>query len=217
MNNYIIISKTDAALKNKLKIMLAKENISKENVLEIIPQENGLLAEQIRRIISISAHNFPIKTAFVIWGFDSAKEELQNMLLKTLEEHQSNLYFFLGAYSTANILPTIISRCQIITAYSAPIKPMGLQKQNLDKLINKAEKGPLLLSAELKTFSTLKKQQLELFLLDFITYGYYELLENIPVKKKVWLAKKLKHALQINRLIQKNYLDPELAADQLFI
>ncbi len=216
MHNYIIISKQRDNFKARLKTLLSAINISKQNVFEFIPQENGLTADQIRRIISISAHNFALKTAFIVWGFDSAKEELQNMLLKTLEEHQTNLYFFLLAGSLANILPTIISRCQVINAHSLPAKPSPSEKQTLDKLINKAQKSSFFLSEELKNDFGLKKDKLTGFLSNFITYGYYELVENAFINK-LCLAKKLKLALKLHRLIEKNHLDPELSIDQLFI
>lgn len=41
----------------------------------------------------------------------------QNALLKTLEEPFDNIFLFLGAVSSGQILPTILSRCQVINHF----------------------------------------------------------------------------------------------------
>lgn len=53
-------------------------------------------------------------TVYIINDFDEASMEAQNSFLKRLEEPQKNLGFILTAKSEWQILPTIISRCQII-------------------------------------------------------------------------------------------------------
>jgi DNA polymerase-3 subunit delta' len=52
---------------------------------------------------------------FVFWGAESMMPQTSNKLLKILEEPPINTYFILITNSLQDILPTIISRCQIST------------------------------------------------------------------------------------------------------
>lgn len=54
------------------------------------------------------------KSAIVARNFDRATEETQNAILKQLEEPQENLYFILTATNIEKVMPTILSRCEII-------------------------------------------------------------------------------------------------------
>lgn len=66
--------------------------------------------------------------------------EAQNALLKTLEELPKEAILILGANSDANLLPTILSRCQIIrldATDSAGLQPAWeVYAENLEKLLN---------------------------------------------------------------------------------
>lgn len=54
------------------------------------------------------------KTAIVISNFDELGEEAQNAFLKALEEPQEKLTYVLTAKNVNNVLPTILSRCEIL-------------------------------------------------------------------------------------------------------
>lgn len=54
-------------------------------------------------------------TALLIKGIDQATEEAANAFLKNLEEPQENLFFILSASSLEAVLPTIVSRCQVVS------------------------------------------------------------------------------------------------------
>lgn len=65
-----------------------------------------------------------------------ATVEAQNALLKTLEELAKNAILILGASSDSVLLPTILSRCQIIRLQN-PIHPESEKNlQDVEKLIN---------------------------------------------------------------------------------
>lgn len=53
-------------------------------------------------------------TAIYVRGIDGATPEAMNAFLKNLEEPQEGLYFILTAQSLNGVLPTIVSRCQIL-------------------------------------------------------------------------------------------------------
>jgi len=60
------------------------------------------------------------KTAVIIKEFDKASEPAQNAFLKSLEEPQENLIYILTASSENSVLPTILSRCQLININNQP-------------------------------------------------------------------------------------------------
>ena len=54
------------------------------------------------------------RKVYILNDFDTMSVVLQNKLLKTLEEPPENTVFFLGAFNTSAVLPTVKSRCQKI-------------------------------------------------------------------------------------------------------
>lgn len=54
------------------------------------------------------------KKLYILCGFDSASQLLQNKLLKTLEEPESGIHFLLGVTSAAPVLDTVKSRVKIL-------------------------------------------------------------------------------------------------------
>lgn len=67
-----------------------------------------------RNLRSITKLTFNSPTAILINSIDMATEEAVNAFLKNLEEPQENLFYILTAENLANVLPTIVSRCEII-------------------------------------------------------------------------------------------------------
>jgi DNA polymerase III delta prime subunit len=63
----------------------------------------------------------------------NAGEEALNAFLKNLEEPQENIYFALTAPSTRKVLPTIVSRCEVIRLI------VTLRDNNLQFIINNEE------------------------------------------------------------------------------
>ena len=68
----------------------------------------------VRELSKFSRLALSEKTAVVIENFGFATEEAQNAFLKALEEPQKNLYYILATQNLENVLPTVLSRCQII-------------------------------------------------------------------------------------------------------
>jgi DNA polymerase III delta prime subunit len=70
--------------------------------------------EDVRALNDLVRLSFSEPTLIVSENIDGAGEEALNAFLKNLEEPQENIYFALTASSTRKVLPTIVSRCQII-------------------------------------------------------------------------------------------------------
>ena len=54
------------------------------------------------------------KRVYIIYGFERLREDVSNKILKFLEEPNDNIYALLMTENIEYILPTIISRCQVI-------------------------------------------------------------------------------------------------------
>ena len=67
-----------------------------------------------RELRNVTKLTFNEPTAIIIDQIDEATEEAVNAFLKNLEEPQENISYILTASSLAAVLPTIVSRCQII-------------------------------------------------------------------------------------------------------
>lgn len=70
--------------------------------------------DDVRELNSFTSLKVSRPTAVLIKGIENATTEAGNAFLKNLEEPQENLYYILTASSTKKVLPTIVSRCQIV-------------------------------------------------------------------------------------------------------
>ncbi len=70
--------------------------------------------EDVRSLNNLIRLSFDEPTLIVSENIDEATEEALNAFLKSLEEPQENIYFALTALTTRKVLPTIVSRCEII-------------------------------------------------------------------------------------------------------
>lgn len=70
--------------------------------------------DDVRNLNNLIRLSFDEPTLIVSTNIHEAGEEALNAFLKNLEEPQENIYFALTATTTRKVLPTIVSRCQII-------------------------------------------------------------------------------------------------------
>ena len=81
--------------------------------------------DQVRDLqhsLSLMPYEASYRTAFLL-NFQDATESAQNALLKTLEEAPSRVILFVTADAAENLLPTIVSRCEVMR-----LRPMALQQ-----------------------------------------------------------------------------------------
>src|SRR3989344_6608580 len=74
--------------------------------------------EDVREINKFTRFAFDETTTLILKDIENATEESMNVLLKNLEEPQKNVRFILLATSINKIIPTVISRCQIVNLVS---------------------------------------------------------------------------------------------------
>jgi DNA polymerase-3 subunit delta' len=61
------------------------------------------------------------KRVYVLSDFEKASTEAANCLLKTLEEPPANVVLVLTAQGLGSLLPTIVSRCQVLRLHRLPL------------------------------------------------------------------------------------------------
>ena len=76
-------------------------------------------ARELKKFVKFS---FSEKTAILIHDIDTATPEASNAFLKNLEEPNKNLIYILTATNIENVLPTIISRCEVIKLQNSKLQ-----------------------------------------------------------------------------------------------
>jgi hypothetical protein len=107
MHAYLIIGRNEDT-----KIIKAKEiaSVSQAKLVDFPAKK----IEDIRHLNKFLNLSPQIKTAVLLENIDTATPEAMNALLKNLEE-KASFIFILTASSKQKVLPTIISRCELIT------------------------------------------------------------------------------------------------------
>lgn len=146
---YFAISLVESILVSKgLKNLAAKAQKKRLSDLMIINDEKSIKVETLIPLLESSAeHGIESdQKFFIILNCDKMTIEAQNKLLKTIEEPNSDHYYFLCTPSKFLVLPTIVSRCNVVEV-STP------SKENLLNIFYKSE-----------NFSTNAKKNIELSL-----------------------------------------------------
>ena len=112
MHAYLLIGSNSEELKTKVD-ELAKSFSAK------IMEYPLVKIEDVRNLNNFLRLTITTPTLIYIPNIHEAGIEAVNAFLKNLEEPQDNLYFVLTAPSIRKVLPTIVSRCQVIRTRNA--------------------------------------------------------------------------------------------------
>jgi len=107
MHSFLIIGENKESVENKITDILKEYSLKRIDF-------NGQKIEEIRNINSFISLSLIEKTGIVIRNIEKSTIEAVNAFLKNLEEPQEKLFFILTAPNINRVLPTIVSRCQII-------------------------------------------------------------------------------------------------------
>ena len=88
--------------------------------------------EDARNLNSLLRLSIDEPTIIVSYNIHEATEEALNAFLKNLEEPQENVYFALTAPTARKVLPTIVSRCQLIRVKGKRVKG---ESNEIEKLL----------------------------------------------------------------------------------
>jgi len=131
MHAFLIVGKNKEAIEQKItKIIKPK----KADVYEFCINK----ISDVRELNKILKHSISHPTVILIRNIENASVEALSAFLKNLEEPQKNVIFILTTTSENKILPTIISRCQIVNTRSSKSKLKPNDEQEYLEFINKS-------------------------------------------------------------------------------
>ncbi len=96
-------------------------------MIEKLPDKTRIVMEQVRTLqhsLSLAPYEARYKVALIL-RFQEANDEVMNALLKTLEEPPSRVIVLLTVDTPENLLPTIVSRCEVIRLRPMPVERLG--------------------------------------------------------------------------------------------
>jgi DNA polymerase III delta prime subunit len=133
MHAYLIVGQTNDNFDSEVE-SLAKKIPAK--VMDFPLQK----IDDVRSLNSLIRLSFSTPTLIVAKNIHLAGEEALNALLKNLEEPQENIYFALTAPSDHAVLPTIVSRCQIVKTVNSVKEIVNESESDKFVAMTKSEK-----------------------------------------------------------------------------
>lgn len=110
----ILVTDNESEGESFIKTQIKKYRIPEYGIYRIKPEKGIITVEQIREIRSEFYLSCPYDRMFIFFDFGNASWEVQNMLLKLLEEQNARNHFVLITGSLYGLLPTVRSRSKIV-------------------------------------------------------------------------------------------------------
>lgn len=204
----IIIGTTQAAEKYIFSLPLIS-HISPNSLIKILPEKEEITISQIRILKKDLSISYPEVRTIIFYDFDKSASEVQNALLKTLEEMSDKNYFIMISQNPEAILPTIRSRSKVLR----------LTKQKEENIFT--DFYPLIEdSISSSTYSFLANPKLEriqkedaIRLCDAVLFYFEKKLISEPAK----IPSILEKTIVLRKLLEVNNINPPLAIDNLLI
>ena len=197
--------------KNKINLFIKnlqkKEKIRDEYVFRIEPQLKHFSIDQIKEIKKALIYKVNEPRLYILFNFDTSTYEAQNAFLKTLEEHNSLVYFVLVVTQYYNLASTLISRSKIIFVGDEKVKKNDEISKELDKLIK--NKDLKVLGSKYFLAKT-KKNPIE------ILDGMIEYFKN-RLANDINSTKILREIITHRLYVVHNNVDPQNAIDHVLI
>lgn len=109
MHAFLIVGNNELLVNSEVETIINKYKIELKIPFSLKKVEDS---KELKKLTKFS---YSKKTAIILEGFDEATNETVNSVLKNIEEPNNNLVYILTAKSTESVLPTILSRCEVIT------------------------------------------------------------------------------------------------------
>lgn len=168
------------------------KSLPEASVIRIVPTKEELTVDQIKELGLATRLSTSNPSLIAIVGLDLSSAEVQNMLLKSLEELSERFEFLIFANYPDRLLPTIRSRCTTVFLD----KPFFTNKK---KEMSCSEYFSFSSNSDISREEALKKINIYLS-------------EAIIVKMSV-----LKHILHVRSLIENNNIDPAMGLDSILL
>jgi DNA polymerase-3 subunit delta' len=189
-----------------------KEKYKIRKFIEIKPLGKQITIDQIREIKKISVFNENKPFLILIYRFDLANLQAQNAFLKTLEEKADTKFIILTVENTNKLLPTIISRCQIIDLTKKDNEDKNLVSKKIVEIFKMAKNQTNLGFLSHSKISNITSERASLIIKDIIN-----ILRNTLYQKNNSASFLLKEGIKILRLLENNNCNPQLAIDNYLI
>lgn len=187
-----ILTITDESVADVTIMQFALQNgIETSQLFDIKPEKDELIVEQIHQLQKDIQISFTKKVLVVLRMVDASSSEVQNSLLKCLEEDSERIQFLLLVKSFSRLLPTILSRCTVVQQPSS--KHDSKTVEHYDELFS------------LKNNSDSTKEDSIAKIDAFIEFS------------KLKDSHILHHILTMRKLIIDNNMNPVLALDNILI
>lgn len=212
MHAYIITGGTAKQRTEKIQTLVEEAVISPFDVTTIIPEPTSIGIERVRSVVSRLSIR-PVASpghAVIIREAQTMTPEAQNAFLKTLEEPPGEAIIFLETNQPDALLPTILSRCQLIN--------LGYTTQYSDEEITTCIDsltllGEISVGKRLQKIDTFAKTQPDaLAFVNLATHALHKELEDHNLKR----TKLLRNVLTARAQILGN-ITPKLALDAVFL
>ncbi len=161
MHAFLLLA-SDARVNSKIKELQAKP-------VEFKIEKIG----DVREINNFTKLKLTEKTAIVIKDFDRAGEAAQNAFLKALEEPQENLTYILTAQNIDRVLPTIVSRCEVIDVYGMSYIVSSIERKMAEEFLNAEVGKKLKITAKIT-----KREEAVQFIKNIIFVGHESVIKN---------------------------------------
>ena len=136
--------------------------------------------EDVRSLNGLIRLSFNQPTLIICENIHEATEEALNAFLKNLEEPQENIYFALTSSSIRSVLPTVVSRCQVIKIRSTKYDIVdGYSAQNNEEIIKFLN---LKVDERLNYIDTIKDRKKAIELTESLVYFLHSKLHEKEVK-----------------------------------
>ena len=109
------------------------DNDEFDDLYIVNPETIGINSEEINKLLNYmetKSLRDNGRRVYIIYGFERLTRDISNKILKFLEEPQENIYAILLTENFEKILPTIVSRCQVMN-FSFPNKEDNIEKIEL--------------------------------------------------------------------------------------
>lgn len=149
--SYLLSSQEEDFIEGEINKLISRLNIQKGSAdyFEIIPAKNkqsiGIdSTKKLKEWLTVKPFNSPNKIA-IIRKADLLTTEAQNSILKQLEEPNPNSYIVLVVENPRSLLPTVLSRCELILDYRFS------KEETFYKFVNLSKKEQFLLLENILT------------------------------------------------------------------
>ncbi len=187
MHSFLIVGGNLKSIEKAIE-KLVRKNVSAKLEYEVKKIED---TRNLARLTRLKTNK---TLAIILKNFEQATPEAQSAFLKNLEEPRENLIYILTADSVHKLLPTIISRCQIIKLAVKVSEPKN--KKLANDFMN------MQLGAKFNQINTMKSRENALEFVENFIMGLHLLLsstnERLLLTKNIKSANKTRLALLAN-------------------